>query len=167
MKKSIIPFISIVVLLTVGSYVFAKINPPLALADGLAYQKGKKVILLEAGNQYPFGDIKLTDVLVNENLKPSEAKVQVSHPTNGFIITTDFNGKEAEEYHFLNLENAKLKPNTHPQKQLDKLNEGTLTDDDLIYAITLGHQSSIEKVTIKYQCLGIPYEKIVTTETPD
>ena len=55
-----------------------------------------------------------------------------------------------------------LKPNTDPQQQLRKVNEGTVTDDDLIYAITLGHQSSIEKVITKYQYLGLSYKKVVT-----
>ncbi|MBM7572355.1 hypothetical protein [Aquibacillus albus] len=56
-----------------------------------------------------------------------------------------------------------LNPNTDPQEQLKRVNKGTITEDDLIYAITLGYQSSIEKVIIKYQYLGVSYKKVVTT----
>lgn len=162
MKKFIIIFMILIPIIVCGSYLYYKLNPPLAIQNGSAYQKGKEVLLLEVGNKHSFADIKITELLVNNYKQPSKAKVQVSNHSKGFIITDDFNSEEASKYQFKSINNVNLKPNTDPQQQLRKVNEGTVTDDDLIYAITLGHQSSIEKVIIKYQYLGLSYKKVVT-----
>lgn len=154
--------ISIAVLLFVGSFSYLKTSPPL-IAGTLGYQKGKEVLLVEVGNQNSFGRIEIQEVLVNNNINPSIAKMQVSNHSKGFIISDKFNSEEVSEYAFKNLENVQLEPNTAPQEQLKKVNEGTSTEGDWIYAITLGHKSSIEKVIIKYQYLGLSYEKVVTT----
>lgn len=144
-----------------GIFSYLKISPPL-VAIPSAYETGKMVLLIEVGNKNSFGRIEIKDVLMNNNIIPSKVRVQVSNHTKGFIISDNFNSGEARKYTFQDLKNVKLEPNTDPQEQLKKVNDGTIRDDE-IYAITIAHQSSIENLIIKYQYLGVSYEKVVTT----
>lgn len=161
MKKALITVISFVVLFT-GVYTFIKMNPPLA-----AYSSGsamdKQIQLVEIGNKSLLGDIQIEKVLVNNNTLPTKVKIQVSHLIKGFIISDRFDGEEESKYAFKELDSITLKPKTDPQKQLDKVNAGTATEDDTIYALSLGHEESIDKVIIKYRHLGISHEMIVST----
>ncbi|SIS64455.1 hypothetical protein [Salimicrobium flavidum] len=163
MKKVFVILIIVIPIVFVGSFLYSRFNPPLAVSGGYAYQEDKEVMIVDVGNKYPFGSIKITELLVNNQNQPSKAKMQVSTHSLGFIISDQFNSEEAAEYQFESIENVKLKPNTDPRGQLDKVNEGTISNEDLIYAVTLGHERSIEKVIIKYSYLGVPYEKIVST----
>ncbi|WP_313802390.1 hypothetical protein [Cytobacillus sp.] len=162
MKKMIVVCSSLIVLLFAGSFSYLQISPPL-VAIPSAYETGKKVLLIEVGNKNPFGKIKIQDVLVNNYDPPSKVKVQVSNHTKGFIISDHFNSDESRKYTFKDLKSVKLEPNTDPKEQLKKMNDGTITDDDLIYAITIGHQNRIENVLVKYQYLGVSFEKVVKT----
>lgn len=160
LKKLIIGCISLAVLLIVSGYVYFKYSTPLvAIPSG--YSTDKQVLLVEVGNKNIFGEIEIKDVLINNNNKPSEVKIQVSNPYKGFIITDNFSSDEENTYTFKDLNEVKLEPKTDPQKQLDKVNDGTATKDDQLYAITLGHQESIDKVIINYNYLGITFNKTV------
>lgn len=46
--------------------------------------------------------------------------------------------------------------------QLDKVNAGTATKDDTIYALSLVHEQSIDRVIIKYHHLGMSHELVVS-----
>ncbi|RRN73911.1 hypothetical protein EI200_04315 [Peribacillus simplex] len=162
MKKVLIGVISIVVLF-IGVFFFLKLNQPL-VAYPSASANDKQVQLISVGNKSPFDDIQIEEVLVNDKVVPSIVKLQVSYHPKGFIISDHFNGEEASEYTFKGLDSITLKPKTDPQKQLDKVNAGTATEDDTIYALSLVHEHSIDKVAIKYRHLGMPHELVVSTK---
>ncbi|MGY3312885.1 hypothetical protein ACV242_001381 [Peribacillus simplex] len=162
MKKVLIGVISIVVLF-IGVFFFLKLNQPL-VAYPSASANDKQVQLVSVGNKSPFDDIQIEEVLVNDKVVPSKVKLQVSYHPKGFIISDHFNGEEASEYTFKGLDSITLKPKTDPQKQLDKVNAGTATEDDTIYALSLVHEHSIDKVAIKYRYLGMPHELVVSTK---
>ncbi|MDV7767371.1 hypothetical protein [Peribacillus sp. CSMR9] len=162
MKKVLIGVISIVVLF-IGVFFFLKLNQPL-VAYPSASANDKQVQLVSVGNKSPFDDIQIEEVLVNDEVVPSKVKLQVSYHPKGFIISDNFNGEEASEYTFKGLDSITLKPKTDPQKQLDKVNAGTATEDDAIYALSLVHEHSIDKVVIKYRHLGMPHELVVSTK---
>ncbi|MEC5424735.1 hypothetical protein QGM71_14710 [Virgibacillus sp. C22-A2] len=163
MKKIIILCISLVVLIFIGSYIYLKINPPLvAVQSGTAMER--QILLVKVGNKNLFGEIEIQDVLVNDSIKPSRMKVQVSDQSKGFIISDRFDGEEEQEYTFKDLDNIKLQPKTDPQRQLEKVNNSVSTKEDLIYAITLGHQNSIDKAIINYRYLGMSFKKVVSIE---
>lgn len=160
MKKVLIGTISIVVLF-IGFFFFLKLNQPL-VAHPSASANDKQVQLVSVGNKSPFGDIQIEEVLVNDKVVPSKVKIQVSYHPKGFIISDHFNGEEESEYTFKGLDSITLKPKTDPQKQLDKVNAGTAKEDDTIYALSLGHEHSIDRVIIKYHHLGMSHELVVS-----
>ncbi|MCC3359242.1 hypothetical protein [Bacillus sp. REN16] len=163
MKKLALSLISLAILLIGGGFVYLKFSPPL-VAFQSGYSTDKQVLLVEVGNKNAFGEIEIQDVLVNNNSKPSDMKLQLSNPNNGFIITNHFNGDEASEYTFKDINELKLEPKTDPQEQLDKVNSGTATEDDPIYAVTLVHSESINRVIIHYNYLGLSFEKEVSIQ---
>ncbi|MFF2856980.1 hypothetical protein [Peribacillus sp. NPDC058002] len=158
MKKVLIGIISIVVLF-IGFFFFLKLNQPL-VAYPSASANDKQVQLVSVGNKSPFGNIQIEEVLVNDKVVPSKVKLQVSYHPKGFIISDHFDGEEGE-YTFKGLDSITLKPKTDPQKQLDKVNAGTATEDDTIYALSLVHEHSIERVIIKYHYFGMSHELVV------
>lgn len=88
--------------------------------------------------------------------------VQVSNPLNGFVITDQINKGHDHGVSFETLETINIQHSTGVQEQLDKVNNGTATEDDQSYAITIKHNETIRRVIIKYRYLGISFEKEVT-----
>ncbi|MFA9556663.1 hypothetical protein ACERII_05100 [Evansella sp. AB-rgal1] len=157
MKKSLIIVISAIILL-VGTYTFIKFNPPLS-AYSSGYAMDRKVLLVEIGNKSPIGNLKIEEILVNNNDSPLQLKVQVSHHMQGFVISDNFDREVESEYTFEDLETTVIQPNTDPQKQINKVKDGTATEEDIIYALSFIHEESINQVTIKYRHLGISHKK--------
>lgn len=158
MKKAI--FISaatmVVIILLVGSYIYVKSNPPL-VGSSVGTGDENHVALVEVGNK-GFKDVKITEVLVNQNEQPQKLKVQVSNVIKGFMIGDPLDEK-AKEYGATNLESVTIQPNTSPQMQLDKWNNGTATEKDVIYGITIAHDKPITTVIVKYRYLGLSFVK--------
>ncbi|MFX3632859.1 MAG: hypothetical protein ACE3L7_05385 [Candidatus Pristimantibacillus sp.] len=121
----------------------------------------KQVILMGVGNKSRLADIRVEDVFVNNNSLPSNVKIQVSNPLKGFIISSNFEGEEEKKYNFQDLKSVSIQTKTERQKQFDKLSNGTATEKDTIYAISIGHHETIQKVRIKYRFLGLTFNKVI------
>lgn len=158
--KKVLLIVGSLIILCVGIFTYSKMNPPLVVYPS-AYTTDKQIQLIDIGNRSPFGEIQVAAVSVNNNNVPAKVKIQVSDPTKGFTISDD---EEKSEYIFKELDAITLKPKTDPQKQLDKVNAGTATKDDMIYALTVAHDESIHQVIIKYRHLGISREMIVSID---
>lgn len=163
MKKGIVVALCIIALFLLGGFAYIRYTPPLVANNGFASTSDEKVKLLRIGNQYPFGNIEMTDVMVNGGEQPLESKIQVSTHRKGFIITGDFDGEEVESYTFKSLKNIEIPPNTAPGEQLKKWIEGKASDDDFIYAANVSHEEKIDQITIQYEYLGMSYDLIVGT----
>ncbi|MFE8697594.1 hypothetical protein ACFYKT_14725 [Cytobacillus sp. FJAT-53684] len=152
MKRILIICISLVIVLFAAGYLCLKFLPPFTAIQSASAMENQ-IVLVDVGNNYPFGDIQIQDVMVNNNSKPSKAKVQVSNHSKGFIISDNFDGEEAREYSFKDLDEVMLKPKTNPKEQLKEVNEGKADKAAIIYAITLSHEEPVHKVIIKYRYL--------------
>lgn len=75
------------------------------------------------------------------------------------IVTDSFTNKEAKNYVFKNINSISIEPNTSPSYILEKENNGTLTENEKIYGISVIHDKSINKIIIKYRYLSLQFEK--------
>lgn len=159
LKKKLWISVLILGITIAGLYYFVKFNPPLVIG-ALGLSEDYKSVIVEVGNK-GFREVKILDVVVNNNEKPSKTKVQVSNAIQGFIITDNFNNNESKKYGFTNIEDTTIKVDTSPKTQLEKLDNGTATSNDEIYGISVIHNESIIKVDIRYSYLGITFNKTV------
>lgn len=150
----------ILMLIIVGVYFFLKLNPPLEIGT-LASGDDKRSVVVGVGNK-GFQEVKLLDVLVNNDDIPLETKIQVSNALQGFIITDHYNNEEAEEYTFMNINEVAVKTGTSPTSTFKKLDDGTATKNDEIYGINVFYDKEINKVDITYSYLGIQFIETVT-----
>lgn len=159
LKKKL--WISVLILaITIGGfYSFVKVNPPLGIGT-LASSEDKKSVVVGIGNK-GFREVKIVDVSVNNNEKPSKTKAQVSNALQGFIITDDYTNKESIKYGFKNIEDVTIKVGTFPSSYFKKLDDGTATKNDKIYGISVIHNEAINRVNIKYSYLGISFNETV------
>ncbi|TDL34299.1 hypothetical protein E2R51_00860 [Jeotgalibacillus sp. S-D1] len=161
MKKiMIIAFITIIIL-SVGLFSFIKSNPPL-VSGAVGTTEGKKAVLVEIGNK-GFSDVEIESVVINKNEQPLTRKLQVSNPIQGLIITDTFN-KEASKYGIREIGDVDILPHTSPASQLEKVNNGTATENDKSYGISVVHSKPIHSVNIKYRYLGFAFEESVLIE---
>lgn len=107
----------------------------------------------------PFGEIQIDSVLVNNDNQPTNVKVQVSNPLKGFVLTDHINKEKESEITFQNLNTVRFQGKTDPEKQLNKVDEGTVTKNDITYAITVTHNQEINEVIVKYRYLGITFKE--------
>ena len=158
MKRAIIiSAISLFILLAV-SFTYVKFNPPLVVGT-LASGNEKHIAIVGVGNK-GFKHIKISDVLVNNEDEPQEVMVQVSNPLKGFIVTDPFD-PNAKEFGIENVESVSIQPKTSPEVNWEKMDEGTATEKDIIYGITIVQDRPIDKVMIKYDYLGLSFVKKV------
>ncbi|WP_026562718.1 hypothetical protein [Bacillus sp. J37] len=158
MKKKILISVFILVVIVIGIFSFVKFNPPLA-SGTIASSGDLTFVVISIGNK-GFSHVEITDVLVNNNEEPQDKKIQLSNPLKGFIVADDFDG-EAREYGITNIKDVLIEPNTAPSTQLDKVNDGTATEDDKSYGLSVIHNKQINMVTINYRYLGLSFEKRV------
>ncbi len=159
MKKTILISVFILVVISIGIFSYIKFNPPL-VSGTIASSGDIKFVVISIGNK-GFSNIKINDVKVNNNEEPQDKKIQLSNPLKGFIVADDFNG-EAREYGITNIKDVLIEPNTSPSSQLDKVNNGTATEDDESYGLSVIHNKAVNMVTIKYSYLGLSLEKHVS-----
>lgn len=159
MKKRIWLSFPILAIIMVGIYFSIKLNPPLEIGT-LASTADHKAALVEVGNK-GFREVNIVDVSVNNHERPSETKIQVSHALQGFIMADDYNSEEAKKYIFVGLNDIALKGGTSPSATLDKLNDGTASENNEIYGVSVIYDKEIDKVHIKYSYLGIPFNETV------
>ncbi|KZZ84411.1 hypothetical protein [Bacillus sp. SJS] len=159
MRKKLFLLILISVIAFGGVYLFVKFNPPLEIGT-LASSEDKKSIVVEVGNK-GFWEVKIGDVLINNNEKPTKLKVQASNSLQGFIITDDFNNKESKNYRFMNIHDVTLKAGTSPSSNYKKFDDGDASVKDKAYGISAIYTEPINRVHIKYSYLGLSFTHTV------
>ncbi|CAM4512749.1 hypothetical protein FHS16_003385 [Paenibacillus endophyticus] len=162
MLATVVVAVVVLSMLSVG-YSYLKANPPLA-AGVSASTSDRKVVLVSVGNKSKFGDIKILQVLVNGDATPAFAKIQVSDHRKGFIISSYNEVEHPDKFAFAELSAVSLGPGTEPGEQLEKLNEGTASTEEKIYALTIADEATIERITIKYRYYSMTYETTLSTE---
>lgn len=160
LRKILLSFLIVAILTSIIGYIYIKNTSPLdAQFSGSSFEK--HILLVEIGNKSRLADIWIEDVFVNNGNLPSHVMIQESNPLKGFIISSNFEGDEEKEYNFQHINSVSIQPNTARKKQFDKLINGTASEKDIIYAITISHDESIEKIKIKYRFLGLSFEKTI------
>lgn len=152
-----ISFIGIVIIL-IGVFSLIKFNPPL-VSGTVASSYDYNTVMVEVGNK-GFGNVKIKEVLVNDNETPLKFKIQVSNPFKGFIVTDTFD-KETKGYEMIEIKDVAILPDTSPLTQLEKVNNGTATENDKSYGLSVVHNNVIEVVIITYSYLGFSFENTV------
>ena len=143
-------------------YFFAKLNPPLEIGT-LASSGDNKSVVIGIGNK-GFRKVKLLNKKVIKNEKPMKTKLQVSNALQGFVITDDDTNEEAKKYNFTDIDKAAIKIGTSPSTNFEKLDDGTATQNDEIYGVSVFHNEEVNKVHIKYNYLGISLSETVTLD---
>ncbi|UOQ87177.1 hypothetical protein [Gracilibacillus salinarum] len=167
MRKIVINCVSLIALFFAGSFSNMDISAPLGVGSlGKGFPEGKEIALVEVGNNSKFGDIHIEEVLVNNDQQPEKVKMQVSNHDKGMIVSGNFKGAEEKGFIFKEVSNVNLEPDTDPNRQFEKVQQGMEEADLITYAITLVHQERVNQVIIKYRHLGEAYEKVVGIDMP-
>lgn len=160
-SKRVMLYVFVAVFITfVGGFLWLKTNAPMVAAISGSSSENQ-ILLVQVGNKSHLANIHIEEVLVNNDETPENVKVQVSNALKGFIIWSNFEGKKEIEYNFTDLTAVELKTETDPQEQADKINKGTATVKDTIYAITINNDNKVQKVIIKYRYLGLKFKKVI------
>ncbi|MBX0358647.1 hypothetical protein [Halobacillus sp. Nhm2S1] len=159
MKKVSMMIVLMIAVCSIGILSFIRFHTPL-VSGAIASSADKQSVVISIGNQ-GFSHIKIHDVQINNDEEPVDKKIQVSHPLQGFIIADRFDGS-AIEYGLTDIKDVTIKPNTSPSSQLEKLNNGTATKEDLSYGLTIINNQEIREVMISYSYLGMAFEKSVS-----
>ena len=144
--------ILVLVLIIGGAYLLFKFNPPLEIGT-VAWTEDYKSVVVGIGNN-GFRDVKILDVLVNNNEEPLVTKLQVSDSLQGFILTDDYNSEEAKRYDFINIDDEVIKSGVLSDDE-------TLSKDDEIYGISVIHDQEINNIHIKYKHFGMKFSEIL------
>ncbi|WP_106494543.1 hypothetical protein [Lentibacillus sp. Marseille-P4043] len=156
MKKIAIISVLIIAVISIGFFSFIKLNPPL-VSGTIGSSEDKQSIVISIGNK-GFMNVKINGVLVNNNKEPLDKKIQLSNPLKGFIVADNFGGEE-KEYGITNIKDVIIEPNTDPSSQLKKVNNGTATENDESYGLSIINGKEINEVIINYRYLGLSFEK--------
>lgn len=151
--------IIILLLFVVGTYFVLKFNPPLEIST-IASNEDNTSVVVGIGNS-GFMQINRLDVTVNNHEKPIEAKMQVSHAVQGFVVTDDFQSEETAGITFVNINEVGIATGTSPSDHFEKLDDGTASEVDEIYGISVIHDEAINQLQIKYKHFGMTFEEIV------
>ncbi|MCA0972484.1 hypothetical protein LCM20_17955 [Halobacillus litoralis] len=158
MKKALWASVLVIALVVAGGVTYLKFNPPLETGT-VGTSKDGQGVLIVIGNR-GFMDFLVRDVRINDNEQPDDEKIQLSNPLKGYLIANEFD-REAGRYNFNDIDEVTLQPGTSPQANLDKMNEETVTEEDVGYGLSVINGEKIERVTIHYRYLGIPFEEEV------
>ncbi|MGR9049437.1 hypothetical protein ACQ4XT_12505 [Halobacillus faecis] len=159
MKKINLMIVLIIIVCSIGLFSFIKFHTPL-VSGAIGSSADKQSVVISIGNK-GFSNIKIEDVRINTSEEPLDEKVQVTHPLKGFIVADSFDG-EAEEYGLTDIQDVIIKPNTSPSSQLEKVNNGTATEKDNSYGLSIINHKEINEVIIHYNYLGMAFEKSIT-----
>ncbi|GEN52144.1 hypothetical protein [Halobacillus faecis] len=158
-KRNMMIVLMIIFVCSIGLFSFIKFHTPL-VSGTIGSSADKQSVVISIGNN-GFSNIKIEDVRINMNEEPLDKKVQVSHPLKGFIVADSFDG-EAEEYGLTDIQDVIIKPNTSPSSQIEKVNNGTATEKDNSYGLSIINHKEISEVIIHYNYLGMAFEKSIT-----
>lgn len=155
--KKVLLIAFILVLLVGGVFMYIKATPPL-LTGTIAKSEDKQTVVIGLGNK-GFSDLEVTHVKVNNHADPNGIKMQVSNPLVGFAVTFDENADEAKNIKYENVEDVKIPKGTIPEDIWVKQDEGTVTEEDTIYGLTVTHHEEVHNVHIKYRYLGMLFNE--------
>lgn len=142
-------------IILVGGYLLMKVNPPIEVTTIVSNEDNTSVVI-GVGNT-GFSAIMLKEVSVNNGDNPPKAKLQVTNPVQGFIVTEDFDSAE-EGYRFLNLDGEYIKTGTTFTESYD---DETPVEEIDMFGVSINHDEPIHTVQIKYSHFGISYEETV------
>lgn len=159
MRKKIWISILVLVITIAGVYFFVKFNPPLEIGT-LGLSGDNKSALIGIGNK-GFQKIRILNVSVNNNEKPSDTKIQIDNASQGFIVTDDFTNESSKKYKFVDINEAVIKTGTSPSSTYEYSDDGTDSDINEIYGISVLHKEAINQVHIMYSYFGISFNETV------
>jgi hypothetical protein len=157
LNKKIVIAVLIVIVSSAGLFAFVKTNPPLETGS-IAASSDYHTVVAAVGSE-GWSGVEITGVSINGRDEPEEQKMQVSNPHLGFIITDTFD--EAAEYGIREIDEVTIEPDTAPSTQLEKLNEGTATEDDKSYGLTVVNDEPVHTLELTYRYLGLTFEETI------
>lgn len=160
MKKRWITAVLLLVAVVVGgTYFWVSENPPMEIGMISQNEDGTSV-LVEVTN-HGFREAKVGRVRVNHDDAPEKVKMQVSNLLKGYVLGDDDRDEKVE---YKNLKDVVIERGSSQSKQMEKLNNGTATKDDPLYAVHVFHDEKVRQVKIEYEYFGMTY--IETVEIP-
>ena len=159
MKKIIVGLMIVVI---IGIIVWLRLNPPL---DGSGFYRNpdSTTIVIGLGNK-GFGDIQVTEVLVNNGVTPADVKMQIVHPDKGSIVVNDVLSSEEAAYNLFSLKDSKIKKGTIVQEIWERQGKDQLKEEDKIYGLTIVNNEPIYNVEVHYSYLKMPYKIEMSTK---
>ncbi|CAN7546230.1 hypothetical protein [Rossellomorea sp. LjRoot5] len=151
-----------VAVVVVGGYFWIKKNPPIEV--GVVAQNATGTSVLVEVTNHGWKDAKVTGVTVNHDEVPGEVKMQVSNLLTGYAITDGPGDKLPEGIRFKNVEEVTIKAGLTNAEQLDSVDAGTATKEDMIYAVNVFHDEKVRRVLIEYEYLGMTYREMVEAD---
>jgi len=141
-------FISLLLILIFVGYVFIVNSTPLKSYGHSTYDYEDKVIL-ELNNE-GHSNIKIIEVLVNDNTKPEDVKLVVSY--TGRLVSA---GIESEPYaKFIKINEEPIKPELSGE-QVKEILQTKEYKIPLHYGIQIVNNIEIRNVTVKYKYYGM------------
>nr|WP_285890636.1 hypothetical protein [Halalkalibacter oceani] len=129
-------------------YCVLKLNPPIEIGT-LGASEDNKSVVVGISNQ-GYRDVDIVEVWINHDQKPLKTGLQVSNASQGFIITDDFTGEEAEKYRFTEMKEAAIKRAASPYSEKDE-----------IYGVSVIHNEEVKTVHIRYRYFGMIFTDTV------
>ncbi|MCC5803573.1 hypothetical protein [Rossellomorea vietnamensis] len=154
--------LSVMVAAVGGGYMWLRVHPPMEV--GVVAQNAAGTSVLVEVTNHGWKDAKVTGVTVNGDEAPDEVKMQVSNLLRGYAITDGPRDELPEEISFENMGDVRIKAGPTNEEQMDRLDDGTATKEDRIYAVNVFHDEKVRHVQIEYQSLGMTYRETVYIE---
>lgn len=156
MKKTLWTAVFGTIVSAAGLFAFLQLNPP--LADGMVGSSADyHSVVVQIGND-GFREMEITNVFINDHEQPDEQYIQRSNSFQGFVISDNYEEENAA-YGVNEVGEVAILPDTSPSTQLEKVNNGTATEEDEIYGVTLKHDEPIQSVQLEYRYLGMSFEE--------
>lgn len=154
MKKIIISVLFLIILV-VAYVVLIKQKPPIETGR-IVESDNKKGIGIEIGN-IGSNDIHINKVLINNEEVPKKTKIRVG---DGF---QEYDSSKVFDFEKQNtkVQSMILKPDISPKNLIKKQNQGIASSKDKVYELSILHSKKINRITIKYRYLGVPFEQVI------
>jgi hypothetical protein len=157
MKNRWIAAVLLLVIVAVGgTYFWIRGKPPMEIGT-IGQNEDGTAVLVEVTN-HGFREAKVVKVTVNNDDAPEKVKMQVSNLLKGYVHGDDDRDEKVE---YMNLKDVVIKEGSSQSEQMEKLNNGTATKDDTIYAVHVFHDEAVSRVMIEYQYIGMTFHETV------
>lgn len=161
MKKTLLIAVLSILILTAGLFSFIKLNPPLVSGTVAAFENNHTVVTAIANEGYRA--LEITDISVNSNEEPQEQYMQVSNPLLGIVVSDDYEREDAA-YGIREVEDVSIVPGPSPSEQIQNVNNGTATEDDLLYGVSVIYDEPIHSVQLEYSYFGLSFDKTLSVD---